>query len=124
MPPRACPTPERPPVDKLHDQSGAMLFQPLLQPRKALGVERTFALVVAHVAVGDRCAGLERLMGRLDLLADGDRNRGIVGLGRQTPVIATQMMQGVVMAGTGTLGRGQTSKKTVSSSPCRRMSKR
>ena len=52
----------------------------------ALGfLRRGFAVVIAHMAMGDGCASLKRLMRGFHLLGNGDRHGGVVGFGGQRP---------------------------------------
>ncbi len=83
MPPRACPAPERPPVESCTIMPGQCVSHAVLQPGKSIGIRCRPPLVVPDVAMNDARARLERLVRALDLLPDGDRNGGIVGLGRQ-----------------------------------------
>ncbi len=82
MPPRSRPAPDRPPVESCTIMPGQCCLEPFLQARKAFGVGGRFALVVAHVAMGDGGPGLECVMGAFDLFGDRDRHRRVVGLGR------------------------------------------
>lgn len=66
--------------DRRHDQSVAMLFQPFLELRKAVGVRRRLARVITHVAMGNASTRLERLVGAFDLLGNSDRYCWIVVL--------------------------------------------
>ena len=60
--------PERPPVEICDDHAGAVLADAIEHAGEPLGVGGRRAVVVAHVQVHERRAGLERLVRRLDLL--------------------------------------------------------
>jgi len=59
-----------------------MLLNALLHLRKALGIGGWRFVVVSNVNMRKRCASLEGLVRRLDLLGRQDRYRGIVLLAR------------------------------------------
>jgi hypothetical protein len=59
-----------------------MALKPFLEAREALRVRCRTALVVPHVAMGNRGPGLEGLVGAFDLFGNGDRHGRVVRLGR------------------------------------------
>src|SRR6056297_1424804 len=80
-----APRPRAPAGGELHDHSGAMPLQPLLQARKQLGVGGGAFVGVAHVGMDDRRTRLEGLLGALHLFGHRDRHRRIVSLARHGP---------------------------------------
>ena len=62
-----------------------MLLDAFLNAGEALGIGRGPALVIAHVDVDERGAGLESLVRGLNLLLGRDRHRRVVSLLRQGP---------------------------------------
>ncbi len=72
-----------------------MLAQAFEQPAESFGIGGRRAVVVAHVAVRQRCAGLEGRVRRLDLLGTEIGTAGLSVFCGSEPVIATVMMHGV-----------------------------
>src|SRR3954471_19018718 len=79
MPPRSRPAAG----GELDNQARAMLAQSLEKAAEPLWVGGRALVVVAHMAMRDRCAGLEGFLCALDLLGNGDRYRRIIGFARQ-----------------------------------------
>src|SRR5215475_1783091 len=67
---------------ELNDHPRTMLLDTLLHLGEALGVGGWSFVVVSNVNMRKRCASLEGLVRRLDLLGRRDRHRGIVFLAR------------------------------------------
>ena len=70
MPPRACPAPDRPPVESCTIMPGQCLFNPSISRAKRSGSEVGFALIIADMAMGDGGPGLEGLLRGLHLFGD------------------------------------------------------
>ena len=74
----------RPPAGReLDDHAGAVLFQPLLQPRETLGVRCRRLVLHPDMGVDDRGPRLERLLRAFHLFGNGNRHRRVVFLARQ-----------------------------------------
>ena len=94
MPPRSDPTPERPPVENCTMMSGQCEPDAFEESRELVRIGGGGLIVVAHVHVHQRRAGLVARVRGLDLLAHGNRNGGVVFLAGYRTVIAAVMMQG------------------------------
>ncbi len=118
--PRSRPDPDRPPVENWMIMPGQCFFSPSCRRANRSGSEvgvwssfRTWQCTIEAPASKDSWADStcsSTVIG----------TAGLFSLRGSEPVIATQMMQGLAVIG----GSVQMSRKTVSPSPCRRMSKR